>query len=115
MSETEGQAETRRLVEFINRRGGAVTVRDVVTYYRPLKNQTKLAETALAALHEAGHGAWEPMPSTARGGKPTQRFRLHRRTVGVSASAKPRDPRGKSAGIADADSVEQGESRGNHP
>jgi hypothetical protein len=38
LAETPEQREQRDFVEFIERRGRTVTVRDVITYYRPLRN-----------------------------------------------------------------------------
>ncbi len=89
MSETAEQSNRRRFVEFIERGGGAMRVRDVVTNYRPLKNQTERATQELNALEKAGYGKWELVPSTKNGGKPTRRFRLHSHEVGASASAIP--------------------------
>ncbi len=107
MSETTEQSFARRVVEFIERRGGAVTVRDVVTYHRPLKNQTERATQELNALERAGHGIWKPAPSTKRGGKPTRRFWLHSHEVGASASAIPPVFPRERGGYADADGAEE--------
>ena len=84
LAETPEQQEQRELVEFIERRGGTVTVRDVITYYRSLKNQREKAEQQLDALVKAGCGQWEPVPTTPRGGQPTRKFRL----LHTSASAE---------------------------
>jgi hypothetical protein len=99
LAETREQREQRELCEFIERRGGTVTVRDVITYYRPLKNQREKAEQQLNALVKAGRGEWEPVPTTPRGGQPTRKFWL----LHTSASAEPYKLRGKTAGSADAD------------
>jgi hypothetical protein len=99
LAETREQREQRELCEFIERRGGTVTVRDVITYYRPLKNQREKAEQQLNALVKAGRGQWEPVPTTPRGGQPTRKFRL----LHTSASAEPYKLRGKAEGCADAD------------
>jgi hypothetical protein len=50
LAETREQREQRELCEFIERRGGTVTVRDVMQSYAPLKNERDEAERALAAL-----------------------------------------------------------------
>ncbi len=99
MSETPEQATTRRLVEYIQRRGGSVTTREVITNYAPLKNQTERTEATLIQLQKTGYGEWEPVPTTQKGGKPTRRFRLNAR----SASALPPRLPGKPVGSADAD------------
>jgi hypothetical protein len=99
LAETQEQREQREFCEFIERRGGTVRVRDVITYYRPLKNQREKAEQQLNALVKAGRGQWEPVPTTPRGGQPTRKFRL----LHTSASAEPYKLRGKAEGCADAD------------
>jgi hypothetical protein len=99
LAETQEQREQREFCEFIERRGGTVRVRDVITYYRPLKNQREKAEQQLNALVKAGRGQWEPVPTTPRGGQPTRKFRL----LHTSASAGPYKLRGKAEGCADAD------------
>ncbi len=109
MSETAEQATARRLLEFIDRRGGAATVRDLVTNYAPLKNQNDRAEGTLTALVQAGYGRWEPVPTTAKGGKPTRRFRLRAPVNSQSASALPPTLPRECGGYADADAPERGE------
>ena len=99
LAESQEQKEQREFCEFIERRGGAVSVRDAITHYRPLKNQREKAEQQLNALVKAGRGQWEPVPTTPRGGQPTRKFRL----LHTSASAEPYELRGKAEGCADAD------------
>jgi len=98
LAETGGQREQRKLIEFIESRGGGVSVRDTITYYRPLKNQTKRATEALDALVEVGIGKWEEVFPSGRG-RPTRIFQLSL----PSASAKISEIRGKTANCADAD------------
>ena len=74
-------------------------MRDVITFYRPLKNQREKAEQQLNALVKAGSGKWEPVSTTPKGGQPTREFRL----LLSSASAEPSLLRGKSGGCADAE------------
>jgi hypothetical protein len=81
------ETERRQFVEFIKRRGGAVTVRDVTHNYRPLREQPEKAEADLNALVKAGYGEWEPVPTTEKGGRPTLRFRLF--PPGLSPKPKP--------------------------
>jgi len=99
MSETPQQAELRRLDEFIERRGGAVTVRNVMQCYAPLKNKKEETEAKLEALVKAGSGKWESVAATAKGGRPT---RIYRR-LPQSTSTKPPFLRGKSRGCVDVD------------
>jgi hypothetical protein len=76
LAETNEQRERRKLVEFIESRGGALTVHEVMQCYWPLKNQREKAEAALNGLAKAGRGKWEPVPTTAKGGRPTRKIRL---------------------------------------
>ncbi len=100
LAETREQREMRRLVEFIESRGGSVTVRDVITYYRPLRNQKDRAEQMLDQLVKAGLGKWEDV-HPAGPGRPTRVFRL----LPVSASAQLVSTRGGTANCADADTL----------
>jgi len=100
--ETTEQREQRRLIEFIQSRGSNATVRDVITYYRPLRNDREKAEQQLNALVKMGFGKWQPILTTSRGGKPTRVFQL----LSMSASAKPiAFTNENSGGFADADTL----------
>src|SRR5262245_54628505 len=99
LHETREQREQRNLVEFIERRGGNVTVRDLITYCWSLKNQRDKAEQQLNALVKAGRGKWDAVLTTPKGGQPTKKFRL----LHSSASAEPSPLRGKAPGSADAE------------
>jgi hypothetical protein len=104
LAETQDQRKHRELIEFIERRGGAVTVRDVITFYRPLRNQTDRATEMLDALVKAERGKWaEIRPSGP--GRPTRNFQL----LPVSASAKIVSSRGETTNCADADRMESPE------
>jgi hypothetical protein len=65
-----------QLIEFIGKRGGAVTVREVMRSYWPLRNQKEKAEAVLSLLVSTQLGEWEETPTTAKGGHPTRVFRL---------------------------------------
>jgi len=79
LAETRKQREQRELCEFIQRRSGTVTERDLVTYYRPIKNlgagATEKATEMLNSLVRAGRGKWEDSQPPGRG-RPTRIFRL---------------------------------------
>jgi len=83
LGETPAQRDRRTLLEFIERRGGEVTVRDVITYYWRLKNQREKAEFELNMLVKAGAGKWEEAHPDGRG-RPTRVFQILR----ASASAQ---------------------------
>ncbi len=72
--ETDDQRDQRRLVDFIIRKGGVVTVRQVQQGCTWLKTPGA-AETALQQLVSAGLGLWKSTPR-GRPGQPTRRFRL---------------------------------------
>jgi len=69
-------AEERRLVEWIERRGGAVTARDLTHGLRQFRGKPDAAEAALAGLVQAGVGVWEDVPADKKGGRPKRVFRL---------------------------------------
>jgi hypothetical protein len=75
LSEGDEGRERRQLVEWIERKGGAVTVRDLTHGLRPFRGDTNAARKALEELREAGHGQWEQVQGY-KGGRPTERFRL---------------------------------------
>lgn len=64
-----------RLLAFVERRGGSVTVRDVVTGCRHLKSSDE-AEAELTRLAADGHGSWQFKPAGPSGGRPTEVFTL---------------------------------------
>jgi hypothetical protein len=74
LDETDADRDRRRLVEWIERKGGSVTAREVQQGCRWLK-EPGAAETALEELVKAGRGSWERSPAGQRG-QPTRRFKL---------------------------------------
>jgi hypothetical protein len=74
LGESDDDRDRRRLVEWIERKGEAVTPRDVQMGCRWLR-EAGAAEAALEQLAKAGWGNWEPTPPGRRG-QPTRRFRL---------------------------------------
>jgi hypothetical protein len=76
LSESEAEYASRRLVEWIERRGGAVTVRDLTRGPRDYRNNPEGAEAALQALVAAGFGYWDTVTGGTKGGRPAERFRL---------------------------------------
>jgi hypothetical protein len=73
MGEQWGQ---QRLVKFIQRRGGTVTVRELMQSYAPLKNHRGKAEAALNALSAIDYGKWSLFSTTEKGGRPTRFFKF---------------------------------------
>jgi hypothetical protein len=78
-----GRIEHQELTEFIRRRGGAVTPREITQSYWPLKNQREKVEEMLSELVTSGRGRWDNVMTTAQGGRPTRRFRLLPREIPV--------------------------------
>lgn len=74
LQETPAETGLRRLEEWLARRGGSATARDVQQGCRWLR-APGAAETVLHELVREGRGVWEATPPGTRG-QPTRRFRL---------------------------------------
>jgi hypothetical protein len=74
LGETDEDRDRRRLVEWIERKGGLATARQAQIGCRWLR-EPGAAEAALDALAKAGWGNWEATPRGRRG-QPTRLFRL---------------------------------------
>jgi len=108
LAETDDEREQRRLVEWIERKGGSVTTREVQQGCRWLK-EPGAAEAALEELVKAGQGTWEPSPAGQRG-QPTRRFRLS--TVygnGTNPAKNTNTVDVDAAGMYENDASERGE------
>lgn len=107
----EASDEQRRLVEWIERRGGSVTVRDVTHGLRRFRGKQGEAEEALNGLVAAGFGVWETPSANQKGGRPTRRFRI---VEGCHCHQNPRETR-KRAGFGDGDSGDTTETQHQNP
>lgn len=76
LNESEENRDTRQLIEWIAKRGGAVTVHDLTHGKRRFRNDKESAERCLTALADAGLGRWEAREPGPKGGRPTRLFRL---------------------------------------
>lgn len=74
LEESDTERDQRRLLDWIGRKNGMVTAREVQQGCRWLKEPGE-AETALEGLVRAGRGIWEQSPAGQRG-QPTRRFKL---------------------------------------
>jgi hypothetical protein len=74
LDESDAERDQRRLVEWIDRKGGTVTAREVQRGCRWLREPGQ-AEAALEKLVKAGLGRWEQSTAGQRG-QPTRRFKL---------------------------------------
>lgn len=100
LSKTKNDQSQRELVEWINRKGGSVTTRDVQQGRREFKKALE-AEAVLNELVKAGYGDWYEIQSGPKGGRPTCAFRLWT----TSTPTQPSKTRG-SEGFVDVDSVD---------
>jgi hypothetical protein len=100
LCEDDDQRDQRKLAEWVERRGGTVTAREVQQGHRQYRTASE-AEAALNSLVKAGRGCWQDIPPTARGGRPTRVYKLST----VSTSTKP-PKSGGNDGCVDVDSVD---------
>lgn len=103
LSESDDDRDRRRLVEWIERKGGSVTARDVQMGCRWLREPGD-AHAALEELEKAGLGIWEPSPTGQRG-QPTLRFILS----AVSTVNGNSINHGQNANTVDVDAVDAAE------
>lgn len=99
LDESDQQRGARRLVEWVARQGGVVSVRQLTKGIREYRNDRNRAEAALEGLVKRGVGNWEEATRGALGGRPVRRFRL------VGAVPVPTTPKilGNSRGSGDGD------------
>jgi uncharacterized protein DUF3987 len=70
-SETKEEREGRELIEFVQRRGGEVSITETMQSFWPLKNQRDEIQKRYDALVKAGRGKWIERRTGARGPKTT--------------------------------------------
>ncbi len=69
-------AERRELVEWIAKRGGSVTARELQGGLRAYRASASDADAALTKLVECGHGAWHGIGAGSQGGRAFRVFKL---------------------------------------
>jgi hypothetical protein len=89
VAESDAERDQRRLVEWIDRKGGSVTPREIQMGCRWLRH-AGASETVLDELVKTGRGTWSNVQTTAKGGRPTRLFTLST----ASTSTKPSDSTG---------------------
>jgi hypothetical protein len=104
LGETEADRDQRRLAEWIERKGGAVTAREAQQGCRWLQ-KPGAAEAALEELVRAGRGTWQDVPTTAKGGRPGRVFVLSTPSTVYETPTKPEE----TGGCVDVDSVDAAE------
>jgi hypothetical protein len=91
LRESDEQRDHRRLREWIEGRGGHVTVNALMHGPRAYRSKPAVAETALEGLVRAGYGAWVSTEPGPEGGRPTREFRLVTRSVNETSDPGPTD------------------------
>jgi hypothetical protein len=79
LGESDEDAKARRLAEWIERRGGVASVRDVTRGPSEYRRKPEAARHALADLVARGVAVWDHEPPGPKGGRPHERVRLVRR------------------------------------
>lgn len=75
LDESPKDRDRRELVELIQRKGGTITVRQLMRSSHRFQT-AEAAEMALSRLALAGTGTWDPVEVDGKPGRPTRRFRL---------------------------------------
>src|SRR5262249_22522956 len=101
LDESDDEREQRRLVDWIVRKGGTVTPREVQQGCRWLK-EPGAAEAALEELVMTGRGSWRDVPTTAKGGRPARSFLLSTPSTVNETPAKTEE----TEGFVDVDRVD---------
>jgi hypothetical protein len=101
LEESDDARDSRRLVEWIGRKGGTVTAREVQQGCRWLK-EPGAAEAALNELAKAGRGTWRDVLTTAKGGRPARAFVLSTPSTVYETPTKPEE----NGSFVDVDSVD---------
>jgi len=100
LREDDGERKRRRLVEWISRRGGAVSVRDLTHGLNGFRGNPAAARAALDALVHDDLGRWEYPAPGPKGGRPAARFVLTPAKTSVPPTADEGEHRRGGAGGA---------------
>jgi hypothetical protein len=100
LDKSDAERDERRLLDWIGRKGGSVTAREVQQGCRWLKDPGA-AETALDELAKTSRGAWQDLPPTAKGGRPARVFAVY----AASRLRNPSETR-RNEGSVDVDGVD---------
>ena len=75
LGESDDDREQRRLIEWIERKGGSATARELMRSSRQWATAND-AEAVLDDLAAANYGRWMEQPTSSKGGRPTRVFVL---------------------------------------
>jgi hypothetical protein len=89
LTESQQERDTRRLIEFIQARGGRISVRILRRSNDRKYPTSEHAEAALEGLVQANLGEWADVPPTAKGGRPTREFVLHPTPAKTAETSEP--------------------------
>jgi DNA polymerase I-like protein with 3'-5' exonuclease and polymerase domains len=92
LGETEAETDTRRLVEWVERRGGTTTVRELQRSNSHKYPSAEDAERTLQRLVQAGLGYWQAPTVGPQGGQPATHFVLYATPDTTDSTAIPSDP-----------------------
>ena len=107
LSESDDDRQQRQLIEWIERKGGSVTAREVQQGHRQYRT-AQYAEAALEELAKTGCGKWQSTPP-GRHGQPTRRFVLSTTSTVYGNSLNPEE----NSNTVDVDSVDTPEKQPN--
>ena len=93
LGESDEEREQRQLIEFIERKDGSVTARDVRQGMRSIATAEEARER-LESLVKAGVGSWHDVPTGPKGGRPTKEFRLSTPPASTQPHGKPHENKG---------------------
>jgi hypothetical protein len=119
LDESTSDEEQRKLLEFIRRKGGTVTPRDVQRGVWSLRHADPVTE--LEQLKALGWGDWVNVCTTENGGRPTTAFRLNTPSTPRHLDETPsmvkssrRNPQNsaENRGFVDVETVEKRETQG---
>ena len=109
LSESDDDRKRRQLIEWIERKGGSVTTRQVQQGCWQFRESQQKVEAALNELARTGYGNWHDIPSGPKGGRPRRVFHLSM----PSTSTQPLKTR-DSEGSVDVDDIEDPETQPDH-
>jgi hypothetical protein len=92
LRESDEDRDRRRLVEWIEKHGGAVTIRDLTHGLRTFRGNAQAARAALDELVRLEIGRWVYPSSDTKGGRPAECFQLKRTAVSPSPKPRPATP-----------------------
>jgi len=109
LDESDEDREQRRVIEWIECRGGCTTARDLAHGPRRFRGQPDEAEAFLEGLVRADAGAWEFLTPSDQGGRPTRLFRLKSANPGPETPLNSSDSEGFGSGASSEEAIENPE------